>query len=176
VTRLLTFIWFQRRAHVVDGKVDERADTQRQPALRGIDDVSRQLSGETLNFSLHRSTSQQYEHYDYTNDPFIPPSATFYNNLSFHEDDGTTEFGADYALPVSKTRSLKLGYAFEQDDYRFGNVGNNIDPASGVQEIDPSLTNQFKFRQVIHLGRILYVGVVYSFGSTDKQPAFEYDP
>ena len=28
------------------------------------------------------------------------------------------------------------------------------------------------------LGRILYVGVVYSFGSTDKQkqPAFEYDP
>ena len=41
----LTFIGFQHRAHVVDGKVDERADTQRQPALRGIDDVSRQLSG-----------------------------------------------------------------------------------------------------------------------------------
>ena len=41
----LTFIGFQHRAYVVDGKVDERADTQRQPALRGIDDVNRQLSG-----------------------------------------------------------------------------------------------------------------------------------
>ena len=41
----LTFIGFQHRAHVVDGKVDERADAQRQPALRGIDDVNRQLSG-----------------------------------------------------------------------------------------------------------------------------------
>ena len=65
--------------------------------------------GETLNFSLHRSTSQQYEHYDYTNDPFIPPSATFYNNLSFREAHATTEFGADYALPLSKASSLKLG-------------------------------------------------------------------
>jgi outer membrane receptor protein involved in Fe transport len=118
--------------------------------------------GETLDFSLHRSTSQQYEHYDYTNDSFIPPSATFYNNLSFHEDHGTTEFGADYALPVSKTRSLKLGYAFEQDDYRFGNVGNNVDPVSGVQVIDPSLTNQFKFRQVIHA---LYTSYQASIGS-----------
>ena len=118
--------------------------------------------GETLNFSLHRSSSQQYEHYDYTNDTFIPPSATFYNNLSFHEDHGTTEFGADYALPVSKTRSLKLGYAFEQDDYRFGNVGNNVDPASGVQVIDPNLTNQFKYRQVIHA---LYASYQASIGS-----------
>ena len=107
-------------------------------------------SGETLDFSLHRSTSHQYEHYDYTNDSFIPPSATFYDNLSFHEDHGTTEFGADYSLPLSKTRSLKLGYAFEQDDFRFGNVGENVDPVSGIQVIDPTLTNEFKFRQLIH--------------------------
>ena len=118
--------------------------------------------GETLDFSLHRSTSQQYEHYDYTNDSFIPPSATFYDNLSFHEDHGTTEFGADYALPLSKARSLKLGYAFEQDDFRFGNVGNNVDPVSGVQVIDPSLTNQFKFHQVIHA---LYTSYQASLGS-----------
>jgi outer membrane receptor protein involved in Fe transport len=119
-------------------------------------------AGETLDISLHRSTSQQYEHYDYINDSFIPPSATFYDNLSFHEDHGTTEFGADYALPVSKTRSLKLGYAFEQDDYRFGNVGNDVDPVSGVQVINPSLTNEFKFRQVIHA---LYTSYQASIGS-----------
>ena len=112
--------------------------------------------GETLDFSLHRSTSQQHEHYDYTNDSFIPPSATFLNNLSFNEEHGKFEFGLDYALPVSKTRSLKLGYAFEQDDYKFGNVGNNIDPTTGAQVRDPNLTNEFKFRQQINAAYASY--------------------
>jgi outer membrane receptor protein involved in Fe transport len=112
--------------------------------------------GETLDLSLHRSSSQQYEHYNYVNDFFIPPAATAYNNLSFHEDHGTTDFGADYVRPLSKTRSLKLGYAFEQDDYRFDNVGNNVDPVTGAQIIDPNLTNDFKFRQQINAVYVSY--------------------
>ncbi len=28
-----------------------------------------------------------------------------------------TESGADYSMPISKSRSFKLGYAFEQDDF-----------------------------------------------------------
>jgi outer membrane receptor for ferrienterochelin and colicin len=118
--------------------------------------------GENLEFSLHRSTSQQYEHYDYANTPLIPPAATFYDNLSFHEDHGITEFGAHYVLPATKTHSLKLGYDFEQDDYRFSNVGSNVDSMSGAQVIDPNLTNQFKFRQVIHA---LYASYQGSMGS-----------
>jgi outer membrane receptor protein involved in Fe transport len=113
---------------------------------------------ETLDFSLHRSTSRQYEHYDYTNDSFLPPMATSYNNLSFHENHGTTEFGADYTLPLSKTRSLKLGYAFEQDDYKFGNIGNNVDPVTGAQILDPTLTNNFKFLQQINAAYASYQG------------------
>jgi outer membrane receptor protein involved in Fe transport len=106
--------------------------------------------GETFDVSLHRSSSHQHEHYDYTNDSFIPPLPAFYNNLSFQEDHGTTEVDADYAKPVSKNASLKLGYAFEQDDFSFDNVGNNVDPVTGVQTIDSNLTNQFQFRQQIH--------------------------
>jgi outer membrane receptor protein involved in Fe transport len=113
-------------------------------------------SGETLDLSLHRSTAHQHEHYDYTNDTFIPPAATFYNNLDWHEDRETTEFGADYALSPSKARSLKAGYAFELDDYGFRNVGNNVDPASGAQTIDPTLTNNFKFRQQINAAYASY--------------------
>jgi outer membrane receptor protein involved in Fe transport len=112
--------------------------------------------GETLDLSLHRSTSHQYEHYDYVDDSFIPPAATSYSNLSFHEDHGTTEFGADYVLPLSKARTLKLGYAFEQDDYRFDNVGNNVDPLTGAEIIDPNLTNDFKFRQQINAAYVSY--------------------
>ena len=116
--------------------------------------------GETLDFSLHRSTSRQHERYDYTNDSFVPPSATFYDNLAFDEDHGTTEFSVDYALPASKTRSLKLGYAFEQDDYKFGSVGRNVDPSIGAQVTDPALTNDFKFRQQINATYASYQTII----------------
>jgi outer membrane receptor protein involved in Fe transport len=106
--------------------------------------------GETLDFSVHRSISHQHEHYDYVNDSFVPPAPTYYNNLSFTEDQGITEADLDYALPLSQTQSLKIGYAFEEDDYAFSNVGANVDPVTGVETIDPTLTNQFRFQQRIH--------------------------
>ena len=106
--------------------------------------------GETLDLSLHRSISHQRERYDYTNDSFIPPAPTFYNYLTFTEDHGVTEVDLDYALPLAKTQSLKLGYAFEEDDYGFDNRGANIDPVTGTQTIDSSLTNEFKYRQHVH--------------------------
>jgi outer membrane receptor protein involved in Fe transport len=112
--------------------------------------------GEEIDISVHRSTSQQREHYDYTNDSLIPAAATFYNNLNLREDHGTTEFGVDYVLPFSKARSLKVGYAFEQDDFRYGNDGSNVDPATGIQTVDPNVTNDFKFRQQINAGYASY--------------------
>jgi outer membrane receptor for ferrienterochelin and colicin len=113
-------------------------------------------AGEELDLSLHRSTSHQREHYDYTNDTFIPAAAPYYNNLSLREDHATTEVGADYALPFSNARSLKLGYAFEQDDFAYGNAGNNVDPVTGIQVVDPNITNDFKFRQQINAGYANY--------------------
>jgi outer membrane receptor protein involved in Fe transport len=112
--------------------------------------------GEALALSLHRSASQQHEHYDYRNDSFIPPTVPLYNNLSFQEDREVTEFDADYALAQSTTRAVKLGYNFEQDDYRFGNFGNNVDPLTGAQVPDLSLTNDFKFRQRLHAAYASY--------------------
>ena len=106
-------------------------------------------TGGTVDLSLQRSISHQHERYDYNNDSFVPPASTFYNNLSFTEDHGITEADLDYTLPLSKAQSLKLGYAFERDDYGFDNVGANVDPVSGAQTINPTLTNDFRFRQRI---------------------------
>lgn len=117
---------------------------------------------ETLEVSVHRSISHQHEHYDYTNDVLVPAAPSFYNNLSFTEDHGVMEAAADYVLPLSKTKTLKLGYAFEHDDYGFDNVGANVDPVSGVQTVDPSLTNDFRFHQRIHA---IYQSYQASFGS-----------
>ncbi len=115
-------------------------------------EFSQKLShpGESLDLSAHRSISHQHEHYDYINDSFVPLAPTFYNNLSFTEDHGITEAGVDYTLPLSKLQTLKLGYAFEADYYGFDNVGANVDPLTGAETIDPTLTNQFKFNQRIH--------------------------
>jgi outer membrane receptor for ferrienterochelin and colicin len=119
---------------------------------------SRKLArpGEEIDISVHRSMSHQREHYDYTNDSFLPPAAPYYNNLTLREDRATTELGADYTLPFSKQQSLKLGYAFEQDDFRYGNAGNNVDPGTGIETADPNITNDFKFRQQINAGYASY--------------------
>ncbi len=107
-------------------------------------------SGQSIEVSLHRSTSQQREHYDYANHDLVPAAATFFNSLSLQEDHGTTEIGADYSLPASDTLSLKFGYAFERDISYYGNVAETLDPARGISIIDTALTNQFQFTQTIH--------------------------
>jgi outer membrane receptor protein involved in Fe transport len=84
------------------------------------------------------------------NDSFVPPAPTLYDNLDFAEDNAITEADVDYALPLSKTQSLKVGYAFEQDDYGFVTAGADVDPASGVPTLNPVLTSNFKFHQRIH--------------------------
>jgi outer membrane receptor for ferrienterochelin and colicin len=119
--------------------------------------------GATLDLALHRSISHQHEHYDYVNDSFVPPAPTSYNNLSFTEDHSVTEADVDYVLPLPKSQSLKMGYAFEQDGYGFDNVGATVDPVSGVQSIDPSLTNIFRFSQRIHAVYQSYQGGVGSW-------------
>jgi outer membrane receptor protein involved in Fe transport len=113
-------------------------------------------TGETLELSVHRATSHQYEHYDYINDSFIPPAPTAYSNLSFHEEHAITEADADYVLPLAEGRSLKVGYAFEQNDYGFSFVGATLDPVTGVETIDPLQTNQFSFQQRIHAAYLSY--------------------
>jgi len=106
--------------------------------------------GEKVDLSLHRSASRQHERYDYVSDSLIPPSATSLSNLGLLEDSTTTEAGADYALPLSRSGSLALGYAYEDDGYYFGNVGNTVDPLTRVETVDPAVSHAFRYRQRIH--------------------------
>jgi len=108
--------------------------------------------GEKLDVSLHRSASHQHERYDYVNASFIPPAAASLSNLTLLEDNATTEVGVDYTLPLSRSRSLKLGYAYEDDGYYFGNIGNTVDPLTLVETSDPAVSHAFAYRQRIHAG------------------------
>jgi outer membrane receptor for ferrienterochelin and colicin len=106
--------------------------------------------GELLDISLHHTASHENEHYDYTNESFLPPAATFYDNLGFSEDHRTNELNADYTLPFSKAKALKLGYGFERDDYVYVAAGNNVDAVTRAWVPDASLADDFRFRQLIH--------------------------
>jgi len=103
-----------------------------------------------LDLVLHRTTRHEREHYDYTNISFLPAIPEAPTNLSFREDLVTTEFGADYSLPLAAHRTLKAGYDFEEDDFRFGNAGNTIDAVTGLPVVNPDITNDFAFSERIH--------------------------
>jgi outer membrane receptor for ferrienterochelin and colicin len=107
-------------------------------------------AGERLALGLHHSTAHETEHYDYTNDSFVPGGPTVYDNLGFHDERTTDEFSADYTLPCGPSRILKLGYAFERDTYDYAASGGTLDPSSGALVPDPTLDDDFRYRQDIH--------------------------
>jgi outer membrane receptor protein involved in Fe transport len=123
---------------------------------------SRKLSspGETLDFTLHRATSENKEHYDYTNQSWIPPGEPYLSDLGFREDTATTEATLDYNLPLSSGRTLKLGYGFEQDGYGYASSGGSID--AGGELVDPNLVDDFQYLLQIHS---LYASYELTHGS-----------
>ncbi len=116
---------------------------------------TRQLGGsnDSINFTLHRTTSHENEHYDYSNAQTLPlPPDIFYDYLGFQEQHATTEADLDYARSLSKHSNLKLGYAYEQDDYGYLAGGAGVDPVTGAQSPESQLTDAFRYRQSIHAG------------------------
>jgi outer membrane receptor for ferrienterochelin and colicin len=105
---------------------------------------------ETLSIALRHSTLHKQIGYNYTNTyslPAAPPSA---DTLYLNHDLATTEFSADYVLPLAKNVDVKLGYDFEQDNSVFDDSGGNIDPITGQMIRNPNITNQFTYRQAVH--------------------------
>lgn len=106
--------------------------------------------GEELDISLHRATSHQVTHYDYTNNSLLPASAPYDSYLILNEQDTTTEAGLDYVLPLSSVQELKLGYLFEQDDYGFASTAGDNVPVTDADTIAPAAIDDFTYRQRIY--------------------------
>lgn len=106
-------------------------------------------AGELLALGLYHSTAHETEHYDYTNDSFVPSAPTVFDNFAFHDERTTSEFSADYTRPYRASRVLKLGYAFERDTYDYAANGATVDPSSGVTVPDLALEDDFRYRQDI---------------------------
>jgi outer membrane receptor protein involved in Fe transport len=105
---------------------------------------------ETLTLTLARSSTVERERYDYTNTFPLPAAPVSFSDLHLNLDLRKTEFSADYDLPMAHERELKLGYDLEGDDNEFNNFGDNIDPVTRVATIDPTITNDFRYRQQVN--------------------------
>ncbi|MDB5481610.1 MAG: hypothetical protein JWO83_2663, partial [Caulobacteraceae bacterium] len=108
--------------------------------------------GELLSLSYQRSVYRERERYAYVNDFFTPVGPPTQDRLRLSNDLIKQEASADYALPMSRGRTLKLGYDFEDDSNRFDNVGDNVDPVTGALIDNPNITNHFRYHQQVMAG------------------------
>ncbi len=102
---------------------------------------------ETLNLSVHRTTEKERERYTLTSYSTVPPGGSGGNQLSQNHYFTTNELGIDYKNFVSADETIKLGYRLSRDDDNFDNAGSSADPVAGTLASDPSLNNQFRYRQ-----------------------------
>jgi outer membrane receptor protein involved in Fe transport len=106
--------------------------------------------GELLSLSYQRTVYRERERYAYVNDHLLPVAPPSQDRLRLSQDYIVQEAAADYTLPMSGGRSLKLGYDFEDDIARFDNVGDNVDPVTGDLINNTNVTNHFRYHQQTH--------------------------
>jgi outer membrane receptor protein involved in Fe transport len=106
--------------------------------------------GETLSLQAQRSGQHEREHYGDTDLYELPAAPVGYDDLGLSLDLITTEASADYVLPLAHDSKLRAGYDFEEDDDRFDDTGDTIDPVTGVPIPNSSEISHFRYRQQIH--------------------------
>ena len=119
-----------------------------------------------LTVALHRELSQQHEHYDYRNLAIIPAAAPSDSNLDLAENHGVTDASVKYSQTLPGAASLKLGYAFQQDHYTFGNLNSLIDSQTGISSIVAAASSRFAYRQNLHA---IYQVLQLPLGDTSLQ-------
>jgi outer membrane receptor protein involved in Fe transport len=100
--------------------------------------------------SFQRSLYDDRDNYAYVNDYLLPVAPPSQDILRVRENYVVLTASADYTLPLSGGRSLKLGYDLEDDTAYLVHVGGNVDPVSGQVVNNPAITNQFHYHQQIN--------------------------
>jgi hypothetical protein len=112
---------------------------------------------EVLSMTLHRSTLFDRQIYGYVNYFTLPPGTLpTQNTLGVVTHQAKSEFSADYTLPLSSNRHLRLGYDRETDDDEFGNTGYKIDPVTGAVAPVPIVADNFRYLQQVDAAYAAY--------------------
>jgi len=114
-------------------------------------------SDEVLSITLHRSSLYDRQLYGYTNYFTLPPGMLpTEDTLGVVTHQVKSEFSADYTLPLSANRRLKLGYDLETDDDRFSNTGYKIDPVTGAIAPMQIIADNFRYLQQVDAAYAAY--------------------
>jgi outer membrane receptor protein involved in Fe transport len=111
---------------------------------------------ETLTLTFKRTATNEREHYGDYDTYLLPIAPPDLKHLNLTENIATDEASAEYDLPMSHGRELRLGYDFEADWYEFHDYGDTVSPLGSPPVPNPLVTFDFRYRQQIHAGYAEY--------------------
>ncbi len=68
------------------------------------------------------------------------------------------DISGDYNHTYGETQEIAAGFDLRNDNNRFDNIKNNIDPLTGIETPDPGLTNRFFITQHIYAAYVTWQG------------------
>lgn len=107
--------------------------------------------GHELNIDYTTSFSDEQEDNHYTNTyrvPDIPPS---YDNTLIKQGENNSQFSAEYSNPISEKKKFEAGYILEMSRSDMDYYGEYLDPLKGKWIEDTAKSNNFIYRQTIHV-------------------------
>jgi outer membrane receptor protein involved in Fe transport len=117
--------------------------------------------GHDLTVNYISSNSHEQEDNHYTNTYRVPDNPPSYDNTLIKQEENETQFSMEYSNPISENKKLEAGYLLEMSKSDMDYYGEYLDPFSGLWVEDTAKSNNFIYKQNIH---VLYATYEQDFG------------
>ncbi|PZR36937.1 TonB-dependent receptor domain-containing protein [Caulobacter segnis] len=140
-------------------------------ALSG--DLRRKLSGDDHELTVHASLERTRDRQTSVSDGFnqLPVVSNYAERVRIGDELVQTRLKAEYKRPLPDGAKLVAGYELQVDDNDYDNFGAR-GPLGGSLTTDPSLTNQFKYKQAVNA---LYATYSRSMGDWTVMPGLRLE-
>lgn len=113
----------------------------------------------TVDYTTSFSSEQEDNHFtDTYRVPVISPS---YDNTLIRQGGNESQFSVEYTNPISETKKLEAGYLLETRNSNSDFFGEFLNTSTGLWVKDLVKSNDFKYKEVIH---VLYGTYQQEFG------------
>ena len=107
--------------------------------------------GHELTVDYISSVSHEQEDNHYVNIYQVPDISSSYDNTLIKQSGKESQLSVEYANPVSENKKIEAGYLLEMSRSDMDFYGENLEPESGLWVKDTIKSNQFIYRQAIHV-------------------------
>ena len=107
--------------------------------------------GHELTVDYTTSFSREQENNHYTDTYRIPVISPTYDNTLIRQGDNESQFSVEYVNPVSKDRKFEAGYLLESAKSNMDFFGEFLNPSTGLWVKDIVKSNNFIYRETIHV-------------------------